>query len=99
MRAALTFLLFGAALLASPAQAQNLTIPGHVETGFKQEMPKRGVNMDAVLAEFGQPDQIFGPVGEPPITEWVYGSFRVYFEYQRVLHTIDLDTLIMPQQQ
>ena len=98
MRAVLTTLLFGAALLAPASHAESLTIPGHVETGYKQEMPKRGANMDAVLAEFGQPDQIFGPVGEPPITEWVYGSFRVYFEYQRVLHTIDLDTLIMPQQ-
>ena len=98
MRVGLKNLLFAAALVIPAAHAQNLTIPGHVETGFKQEMPKRGISMDSVLAEFGQPDQIFGPVGEPPITEWVYGSFRVYFEYQTVLHTIDLDTLIMPQQ-
>ncbi len=98
MRAGLTILLFGAALVISAVQADNLTIPGHVETGFKQEMPKRGSTMETVRATFGEPDEIFGPVGEPPITEWVYGSFRVYFEYQRVLHTIDLETLIMPQQ-
>jgi len=53
--------------------------------------------MDEVLSEFGEPDERFGPVGEPPITEWVYGSFRVYFEHQIVLHTIDLNTIIMPQ--
>ena len=40
----------------------------------------------------------FGPVGEPPITEWVYGSFRVYFEHEIVLHSIDLNTIIMPKQ-
>lgn len=98
MRVGLNCLLVAAALVIPTAYAQNLTIPGHVETGFQQEMPKRGSTMETVRAEFGEPDQIFGPVGEPPITEWVYGSFRVYFEYQRVLHSIDLDTLIMPQQ-
>jgi hypothetical protein len=53
--------------------------------------------MDAVLSEFGEPDERYGPVGEPPISEWVYGSFRVYFEYQLVLHSIDLNTIIMPK--
>ena len=52
----------------------------------------------SVLDEFGEPDNRFGPVGEPPITEWVYGSFRVYFEDQTVLHSIDLNTIIMPKQ-
>ena len=70
---------------------------GHVVTTDKQVMPKRGRSMDDVLTEFGEPDERFGPVGEPPITEWVYGSFRVYFEHEIVLHTIDLNTLIMPQ--
>jgi hypothetical protein len=53
--------------------------------------------MDDVLARFGEPEDRFGPVGEPPITEWVYGSFRVYFENQIVLHAIDLNTIIMPK--
>ena len=98
MRVGLKWLPLVAALVIPAAFAQNLTIPGHVETGFKQEMPMRGSSMETVRASFGEPDQIFGPVGEPPITEWVYGSFRVYFEYRTVLHTVDLETLIMPKQ-
>ncbi|MBT8436404.1 MAG: hypothetical protein KJP11_03450 [Gammaproteobacteria bacterium] len=74
-----------------------MTIPGHVPVAEKQMMPKRGISMDEVLGEFGEPDERYGPVGEPPITEWVYGSFRVYFEHHLVLHTIDLNTIVMPE--
>ena len=85
------------ALILPSAGATNLTIPGHMPSDTEQVMPRRGINMDAVLEEFGEPDQRYGPIGEPPISEWVYGSFRVYFEHQTVLHTIDLKTLIMPE--
>ncbi len=98
MRTAIYLLLLGSSLVLNPATAgDQLTIPGHVATADKQILPKRGLSMDDVLGEFGEPDERFGPVGEPPITEWVYGSFRVYFEYEIVLHSIDLNTLIMPK--
>ena len=98
MRTGLYILLFGGSLFLQPALAgDELTIPGHAMAAQKQVMPDRGISMEAVLSEFGEPDERFGPVGDPPITEWVYGSFRVYFEYELVLHSIDLNTLIMPQ--
>ena len=98
MRSALCVLLFGSGLLLQAAVAgDQLTIPGHVPASQKQVMPRQGINMDDVIRQFGEPDERFGPVGEPPITEWVYGSFRVYFEYDIVLHTIDLNTIIMPK--
>ena len=99
MRSALYLLLLGASLLMQSANAgDNLTIPGHVATNEIQVMPKRGITMDQVMERFGEPDNRYGPIGEPPITEWVYGSFRVYFEHHIVLHSIDLNTLIMPKQ-
>ncbi len=91
------FLILASLLVAPVLQAQNLAIPGHSETDEVQVMPRRGINMDAVIDEFGQPDERFGPVGEPPITEWVYGEFRVYFEHETVLHSINLNTLIFPK--
>ena len=98
MRTGLYLLLLGIGLILQPAVAgDTLTIPGNIPVAEKQMMPKRGINMDDVLGEFGEPDERFGPVGEPPITEWVYGTFRVYFEYQIVLHTIDLNTIVMPK--
>ena len=98
MRTGLIILTLASLFIAPSINATELAIPGHNDSGHRQVMPKRGISMDAVLGEFGEPDQRFGPIGEPPITEWVYGSFRVYFEYQTVLHSIDLNTLIMPSQ-
>ena len=99
MRSGICLLLIGLATLSQGAIAgDNLTIPGHVASVETQVMPRRGVSMDDVLSQFGEPDDRFGPVGEPPITEWVYGGFRVYFEHEKVLHSIDLNTIIMPKQ-
>jgi hypothetical protein len=99
MRSGIFLLLLGASISMQAASAgDKLVIPGHVTTAETQMLPRRGINMDTVLSEFGEPDDRFGPVGEPPITEWVYGSFRVYFEDKTVLHSIDLNTIIMPKQ-
>ena len=97
MRSGTIIIALALALIAPSIGANTLTIPGHHEFGETQIMPRRGISMDSVLVEFGEPEQRRGPVGEPPISEWVYGSFRVYFEHQTVLHSIDLNTLIMPR--
>ncbi len=98
MRTGIFLLLLGTSLWLQPASAgDRLTIPGHVPTEHEQQMPRRGSSMDDVLNQFGEPTERIGPVGEPPISEWVYGTFRVYFENQTVLHSIDLNTLIMPK--
>jgi len=98
MRSGLKFLLLSSLFVTPALQAESLTIPGHTPTDQVQVMPRRGIDMNAVIVEFGQPEERYGPVGEPPITEWVYGSFRVYFEHDLVLHSIDLNTLVFPQQ-
>ena len=98
MRSGFYLLLLGASIFMQGASASgdNLVIPGHVAT-TQQVLPKRGISMDQVLEDYGEPDERFGPIGEPPITEWVYGNFRVYFEHEIVLHSIDLDTIILPK--
>jgi len=97
MRSQITIIALIYALTVPSFGAETLTIPGHMPTDSTQIMPRRGIDMDKVVAEFGEPDQRLGPIGEPPISEWVYGSFRVYFEHQTVLHTINLSTLILPK--
>jgi hypothetical protein len=89
-------LLMLATLLITPSiNVAELTIPSDSDVSH-QIMPNRGLSMAAVLGRFGEPNQRFGPIGQPPISEWVYGSFRVYFEYRTVLHSIDLNTLTLP---
>jgi len=50
--------------------------------------PTRGMSMADVEQEFGQPDQRTDAVGEPPITQWKYSGFNVYFEYNTVIHSV-----------
>jgi len=91
-------LLFSIVLISSSViQADNLGIPGHFEPGNSMLLPNRGISMDQVLSDFGEPVSRNDAVGEPPITEWNYGDFRVYFEYQTVLHSVNLKTMIMPK--
>ena len=97
MRSRLIIIALAYALIAPSVGAEALTIPGHSVSDQMQIIPKRGISMDSVLTDFGEPDERYGPVADPPISEWVYGGFRVYFENQTVLHTINLNTLIMPR--
>lgn len=50
--------------------------------------PQRGVAMDGVRSRFGEPAEVLGPVGEPPITRWIYQDYTVYFERDRVIHSV-----------
>lgn len=56
--------------------------------------PERGLDKSTVETRFGAPLRIEGPVGEPPITKWVYADFIVVFEYDRVLHTVQRQPVV-----
>lgn len=52
------------------------------------QRPARGMRMQAVRAAYGQPERTLGPVGDPPITQWVYPAFVVYFDGEHVIHSV-----------
>jgi hypothetical protein len=52
------------------------------------DSPRRGMSMDKVQFEYGQPITISDSVGKPPITRWTYNDRVVYFEYSTVLHVV-----------
>lgn len=56
--------------------------------------PERGQDQSTVETRFGAPLRIEGPVGEPPITKWVYADYIVVFEYDRVLHTVQRQPVV-----
>ncbi len=77
------------ALLSAPAiliHAESLTL-GPI--GPAADGPKRGSTMVDVEASMGSPQRTSGPVGDPPITVWYYPTFNVYFEYDKVLHSVE----------
>ncbi len=81
------------ALLASTSAGADVLVmdavqqaPSNSSVGL--ERPRNGQSMAQVEARFGKPAQVIQAVGDPPITRWQYGGYTVYFEYDRVLHSV-----------
>ena len=83
----LRILLLVALGTATPALAETLS----TDTGNPAaagDRPNRGSSMSTVEGRFGAPSNRHAAVGTPPITRWDYPQFSVYFEHDRVLHTV-----------
>lgn len=89
LRLALLLLVAG---IAAAAFADDEPRPGELNPADVVQMvpgmPERGRTMATVRSRLGEPQRVLGPVGDPPITRWVYREFTVYFEHDRVLHSV-----------
>ena len=74
-----------AAVMTPLASADTLSI---LNASNGVERPQRGMNMDQVRDKFGPANEELTPVGEPPITRWVYGDFTVYYEHKLVIDSV-----------
>ena len=76
------------AALAGPAAvtAQNLEMAAPPAASVAA--PARGMTMAQVEKQYGAPSDRHAPVGQPPITRWVYADKVVYFEYDHVVHAV-----------
>jgi hypothetical protein len=50
--------------------------------------PTRGMTQERVQSRYGEPRSKDAAVGDPPISRWHYDGFVVYFEYDRVIHSV-----------
>jgi hypothetical protein len=73
---------------ALPAQTLEMANPPAATPAVAA--PARGQTMAQVERQFGAPTERFAPVGQPPITRWVYADKIVYFEYDHVVHAVTL---------
>ena len=89
----LAALLCGCAL-AGIALADTVVVNDQVQVRESQvERPKRGISLDEVEKRFGAPLTRHATVGggspqRPPITRWEYNGFSVFFEGDRVIHSV-----------
>ena len=84
-------LLFCLLVLAGGnAAAETVKIPvGQQAPDMRDlEVPKRGMSKGNVESEFGSPLTRSQAVGQPPISYWEFEHYFVYFESDRVLHTV-----------
>ncbi|MFE8071633.1 hypothetical protein QQM79_11305 [Marinobacteraceae bacterium S3BR75-40.1] len=58
-------------------------------TQTSPSLPRHGEAMSSVKARLGSPQDMKPAVGEPPITRWIYPDFIVFFEGDRVIHTVE----------
>lgn len=83
-------LVWGAALIgfAGMAVAADVLLIEKVEERMLRDLPQNGLTKAQVEARFGEPDERRAPVGDPPITRWIYEDFNVYFEYDLVIESV-----------
>lgn len=88
MKKLLRLSLAAAVLAAQPALAEVVELGDRGALEPTRVDPPRGTTMDTVRARYGEPLEQVPPVGQPPITRWVYDEAVVYFEGNLVLHSV-----------
>ena len=86
-----TILVLALTVASASAAADTLVaeaIAKHPENSAAGLRPKSGITMAQVEQKFGAPVRQIPQVGDPPITRWVYDRFTVYFENDRVIHSV-----------
>lgn len=73
--------------IPTPVSADVLLIE-EVRAAQSRDLPSNGITKSEVEQRFGTPNERRSPVGDPPITRWVYDDFSVYFEYDRVISSV-----------
>ncbi|HEV2229849.1 MAG TPA: hypothetical protein VGR86_12925 [Steroidobacteraceae bacterium] len=80
--------------VAGSALADTVVVNDQVQVRESQTArPKRGLTMSEVEKHFGAPVTRHPAVGggsphRPPITRWDYNGFSVFFENDRVIHSV-----------
>lgn len=68
--------------------AEEIRVPVGQQSQKNVVAPKTGLAQGDVISQFGAPIKRSASVGSPPITRWEYSKFYVYFEYDRVIHSV-----------
>ena len=82
-----TVLAFMLALAFQVATADVLIID-EVRQAGRMELPNNGQSKAEIEAKFGTPIEKQPAVGDPPISNWKYDKYSVYFEYDLVLFSV-----------
>jgi hypothetical protein len=86
-------LLAASLFLVSAAQADTLDVRKNAMRSSASELPHRGLSMAQVESRYGAPIEKLPARGgdaprHPPINRWRYDGYTVYFERNRVIHSV-----------
>lgn len=69
--------------------AEQVKVPVGTQSDVSRvQKPSTGLNKQSVEQRYGAPESAHGPVGTPPISYWEYKDFTVYYEHDRVIHSV-----------
>ena len=75
--------------LSSTLAAEQITLPiGEQTRQSELQLPERGMHKNSILEDFGDPQEITSAVGEPPISQWRYDGYVVYFKDNWVIQAV-----------
>jgi len=77
-----------AGLLFPSVLSADVLLIEEVRQADSMDVPVNGMTTAEVRARYGEPVKIYAAVGDPPITNWEYDQWNVYFEYDIVLFTV-----------
>ncbi|TGN41440.1 hypothetical protein [Marinobacter confluentis] len=75
-------------LSAAVAEELRMSLKDQAQRSAQEDLPRNGLSESSVENRWGQPQSVTGPVGDPPIYQWHYQNFTVYFEGNRVIHSV-----------
>lgn len=83
-------IIAGTLLASLPVSAEQVRVPimSQADNRGAMDLPRTGQTRETVEGRFGGPTGTKGPTGEPPIVQLFYPEFVVYFESDRVIHTV-----------
>lgn len=90
IRSLVSMLIGGVALvgLMIPTASADILLIEKVRERMMRDLPENGLRMDVVESRYGSPERRNSPVGDPPITRWIYDDYSVYFEHQLVIDSV-----------
>jgi len=80
-------LLLGFAVSVS-AQNLDMSRSDQASTFDSAGKPTRGMSQASVESNYGSPQSTRQAVGDPPISRWEYPGFVVFFEFDKVIHSV-----------
>jgi hypothetical protein len=75
-------------MLSAGSVAADVLLIEEVRERMQRDLPANGLTKDQVEQRYGAPGERRAPVGDPPISRWLYEDYSVYFENELVIESV-----------
>jgi hypothetical protein len=75
-------------LVTAGTVAADVLLIEEVRERMQRDLPDNGLTKSDVEQRYGRPNERRAPVGEPPISRWLYDDYSVYFEHDLVIESV-----------